>query len=59
MQIKYIKDAPLGKTGDIAEVADSEAQILITLGYAEEYKDKPKPKATTTKTATKDKSDSE
>lgn len=59
MQIKYIKDAPLGATGDIAEVADSEAQILITLGYAEEYKDKPKPKATTSKTATKDKSDSE
>lgn len=59
MQIKYIKDAPLGKTGDIAELADNDAKILITLGFAEEHKDKPKPKATTSKIATKDKSDSE
>lgn len=38
MQIKYLKDAPLGKTGDVADVADDQAKILITLGYAKEYK---------------------
>lgn len=59
MQIKYIKDAPLGKTGDIAEVQDTEANILITLGYAEEYKAKPKTTSKTTAKTDKDKSDSE
>ena len=50
MQIKYLKDAPLGKAGDVAEVAQTEANILITLGYAREHKGK----ASTAKT---DKSD--
>ena len=42
MQIKYIKDAPLGKTGDIADIAPDQAHILIALGYAKPYKPKPK-----------------
>lgn len=40
MQIKYLKDAPLGKVGDVADVADDQAQILITLGYAKEHPSK-------------------
>ena len=40
MQIKYLKDAPLGKVGDVADVADDQAQILITLGYAKEHSSK-------------------
>lgn len=42
MYIKYLKDAPLGKAGETADVADDQAKILITLGYAEEHKAKPK-----------------
>lgn len=42
MQIKYIKDAPLGKTGDIADIAPDQAHILIALGYAKPHKPKPK-----------------
>lgn len=42
MQIKYLQDAPLGKTGDVADLADDQAQILITLGYAKEYKARAK-----------------
>ena len=48
MQIKYLKDAPLGKVGDVADVADDQAQILITLGYAKE----PKPRSKSDKTDT-------
>lgn len=32
--IQYLKNAPLGKTGDIAEVQEHEAKVLITLGFA-------------------------
>ena len=42
MQIKYLQDAPLGKKDDVAEVADDQAKILITLGYAKEYKARAK-----------------
>ena len=42
MQIKYLKDAPLGKKDDVAEVADDQANVLITLGYAKEYKSRAK-----------------
>lgn len=45
MQIKYLKDAPLGATGDTADVPDDQAQVLITLGIAEPVADK-KPKQT-------------
>lgn len=32
--IQYLKNAPLGKTGDIAEVQEHEAKVLIALGFA-------------------------
>lgn len=35
MEIKYLKDAPLGKKGQIATVLDHEAKVLINLGFAE------------------------
>ena len=50
MQIKYLKDAPLGKVGDVADVADDQAQILITLGYAKEHKQRAKTDKTDTQT---------
>ena len=49
MQIKYLKDAPLGATGEIHEVPDDQAGVLITLGIAEPVNDK-KPKQTKAKT---------
>ena len=48
MQIKYLKDAPLGKVGNVADVADDQAQILITLGYAKEHKPRSKSDKTDT-----------
>ena len=48
MPIKYLKDAPLGKVGDVADVADDQAQILITLGYAKKYKPRSKSDKTDT-----------
>ncbi|MFA9487121.1 MULTISPECIES: DUF7302 family protein [Moraxella] len=49
MQIKYLKDAPLGATGETADVPDDQAKVLITLGIAEALTDK-KPKRTKAKT---------
>lgn len=44
MQIKYLKDAPLGQAGETHEVLDDQAKVLITLGIAEPVADKkPKP----------------
>lgn len=40
MQIKYLKDAPLGQTGEIQDVPDDQAKVLITLGFAEILTDK-------------------
>lgn len=40
MQIKYLKDAPLGAMGETAEVPDDQAQVLITLGIAKVYDEK-------------------
>lgn len=40
MQIKYLKDAPLGATGEVREVEDSQAHVLIILGIAEPVSDK-------------------
>ena len=48
MQIKYLKDAPLGKKDDMAEVEDDQAKILITLGYAKEHKPRSKSDKTDT-----------
>nr|WP_315041329.1 hypothetical protein [uncultured Moraxella sp.] len=46
MQIKYLKDAPLGQMGDVAAVADDQARVLITLGYAEMHaKSETKPRS--------------
>lgn len=45
MQIKYLKDAPLGARGETHEVEDSQAHVLIILGIAESVGDK-KPKTT-------------
>lgn len=57
MQIKYLKDAPLGQAGDIKEVPDDQAKVLIILGFAKEYDEKgnddkkPKRKPKTDKNA--------
>lgn len=40
MQIKYLKDAPTAQTGDICEVPDDQAKVLIILGFAEVYDEK-------------------
>lgn len=42
MKIKYLQDAPRGNKGDTAEVPDIQANVLIMLGIAEEYKATPK-----------------
>lgn len=42
MKIKYLQDAPRGNKGDMAEVPDAQANVLIKLGIAEEYKATPK-----------------
>lgn len=34
MEIKYLKDAPLGNKGEVATVQEHEAKILIALGIA-------------------------
>jgi hypothetical protein len=53
MQIKYLRDAPLGKAGDIANVDDNVGNVLIILGYAEIYESKKrKTKADNQNTAT-------
>lgn len=49
MQIKYLKDAPLGAMGETHEVPDDQAKVLITLGFAEVLTDK-KPKQAKAKT---------
>lgn len=37
MKIKYLKDAPQGKVGEVKEVYDPSAKVLIKLGFAEEF----------------------
>ncbi|MFB6347843.1 hypothetical protein ACFBZI_07605 [Moraxella sp. ZJ142] len=46
MKIKYLKPAPLGNTGDIGEVPDHHARVLIRLGIAEPYNEAPKRQRT-------------
>lgn len=41
MKIKYLKQAPQGMPGDIAEVPDLQANILIKLKFAEAVGDQP------------------
>lgn len=38
MKIKYLSNAPAGKKGDVKEVPDNQANVLIKLGLAEPYK---------------------
>lgn len=52
MKIKYLKDAPAGKKGDVAEVPETAANVLIKLGFAEKYK-APAKKAPKKKTEPK------
>lgn len=42
MKIKYLKNAPQGKPGDISEVPDLQANILIKLKFAEAVEDGPR-----------------
>ena len=42
MKIKYLKKAPQGIPGDIAEVPDLQANILIKLKFAEAVEDGPR-----------------
>lgn len=37
MKIKYLKNAPQGMPGDVAEVPDLQANILIKLKFAEAF----------------------
>lgn len=41
MKIKYLKKAPQGMPGDISEVPDFQANILIKLEFAEAVEDGP------------------
>jgi hypothetical protein len=43
MQIRYLKAAPLGNAGDVAEVIDGHALILIAVGLAEVYEPDAEP----------------
>lgn len=52
MLIKYLKDAPQGKTGDVKEVEPNTANVLILTGYAEEHTESVS-KPTATKKTTK------
>lgn len=55
MLIEYIASAPLGDVGDIADVPDDQACVLIKLNLAKAYeKPKPKPKPRQTKTTEPD-----
>ena len=49
MKIKYLQDAPRGNKGDMAEVPDIQANVLIMLGIAEKYKATPKRVTKTSK----------
>lgn len=42
MKIKYLKKAPQGMSGDISEVPDFQANILIKLDFAEAVEDGPR-----------------
>lgn len=41
MKIKYLKQAPQGMPGDIADVPDLQANILIKLNFAEIFDGEP------------------
>ena len=45
LRIKYLKPAPLGSVGDVQEVPNDQAMVLIRLGIAEEHKPKRNKKS--------------
>lgn len=48
MKIKYIKNAPNAAKGDIKDLPEAQAKILIHVGAAEEYKAPSRKKKTET-----------
>lgn len=42
MQIKYLKNAPNALAGDVKDIPNAQAKVLILTGYAKEHKAKPK-----------------
>ncbi|ELA08741.1 hypothetical protein MOMA_09286 [Moraxella macacae 0408225] len=39
MKIRYLKNAPLGQAGDIADIPDDQAKVLIALEIAKNYQE--------------------
>ncbi len=52
MKIKYLKDTHDSKVGDVKEIQEHQANVLIKLNFAEIYQEqkKPTPKAKPSKT---------
>lgn len=52
MKIKYLKETHDSKVGDVKEIQDHQANVLIKLNFAEIYQEqkKPSPKAKPSKT---------
>lgn len=53
MKVKYLKIMHNANVGDVLEVTDFEANILIKTGVVEEFKEPEKKLATKTKAKTK------
>ena len=49
MKIRYLKDAPQGNVGDVADVEDMAANVLIHLGFAEKIDEKQQKPTKTVK----------
>lgn len=43
MKIKYLKDTHDSKVGDVKEIQDAQAKVLVQLGLAEIYTEPKKP----------------
>ena len=50
MLIKYLKNAPNAYEGDIKDIPDEQANVLILTGYAKEHKQRAKTDKTDTQT---------
>ena len=48
MLIKYLKNAPNAYAGDIKDIPDEQAKVLILTGYAKEHKPRSKSDKTDT-----------
>lgn len=42
MQIKYLKNAPNALEGEVKDIPDAQAKVLILTGYAKEHKARAK-----------------